>query len=68
MTRGINTPAQVITKGTEKGGPDMVEMTDLKKIYGRFKATTEQSNSGTTGSNIYVMVLIAEPSIFVVLL
>jgi hypothetical protein len=34
----------------DKGGLDMVEMTDLKKISGRFKPTTEQSNSATTGS------------------
>lgn len=37
-------------------GIDMVEMTDLKKIFGRFKPTTEQSNSATTGSNANVMV------------
>jgi len=39
----------------DKGGLDMVEMADLKKIFGRFKTTTEQSNSATTGSNINVM-------------
>lgn len=39
----------------DKGGLDMVEMTDLKKIFGRFKPTTEQSNSATNGPNTNVM-------------
>jgi hypothetical protein len=38
----------------DKGGLDMVEMTDLKKISGRFKPTMEQSNSATTESNTNV--------------
>jgi hypothetical protein len=51
MTRGINTPDQVTTKGTDNVCLDMVEITDLKKISGRFKPTTEQCNSATAGSN-----------------
>lgn len=39
----------------DKGGLDMVEMTDLKKVFGRFKSTMEQSNPATTGSNTNVM-------------
>jgi len=36
-------------------GLDMVEMTDLKKVSGRFKSAMEQSNPATTGSNTNVM-------------